>query len=144
MSVYVYSHDSWYTVIYPDDKKKSKSFSQKKNEKSALNFILVLYSVKSGGLLLVLNECPFENSSVNKINFYINSLLTKMKKVTGDCLHLPVILIFSSQMTFFLSSVYFHLLSTLSFSLQCIYQEGRSFLLLVLKLFSWQYWKMYC
>lgn len=28
--MYVYSHDSWYTVIYPDDKEKSKSFSQKK------------------------------------------------------------------------------------------------------------------
>lgn len=137
MSMYVYSHDSWYTVIYPDDKEKPKSFS-KKNEKSALSFILILYSVKSGGVFLVLNECSLESSSVNQIDFHINSLLTKMRKVAGDCPHLPVIS-FSSQMTYFLSSVYFHLLSTFSFSLQFIYQEDRSFLLLVLKLFSWQY-----
>lgn len=35
-----------------------------------------------------------------------------MSKVAGNCLHLPVKLFFPSQMTFVLSSVYFHLLST--------------------------------
>lgn len=56
--MYVYSHASWYTIIYSDDKEKPKSFSQKKKEKSALSFILILYSVKSGGVFLVLNERP--------------------------------------------------------------------------------------